>query len=247
LSTNLRQGLNMSHNDAVPAKEPIVVGSMEMDSEPAIHPQAQPGIQNIEAVTMIWSTSALIAAYTMIWLIYFIEGLVMGTQTALTPYITSAFASHSLTPTISIVSYIIGSVTNFAIAKILDIFGRPQGFLLCIILASLGMVMMASCKHVEAYAAALVFYTVVNTGLQYTLSVFVADTSSLRNRGLMVAFSTSQNMVTCWLGGPVGNAFLKGSALWTLLVPVQKGEEEELSTSCGESTDGFTIDLALLP
>jgi MFS family permease len=97
---------------------------------------------------------------------------------------------------------------HFTIAKILDVFGRPQGFLLCIILASLGLVMMALYKHVESYAAELVFYTVGNAGLLYKLGVFVADTSSLRNRGLMVAFSISQDMVTCWLGGPVANVFV---------------------------------------
>jgi MFS family permease len=216
----------MTRDYITSGKEPIVNGPVEMDSEPAVDPQAQPGIQNIEAVTMVWSTSALVAAYIMIWLIYFVEGLVMGTQTALTPYVTSAFAEHSLTPTISIVSYVIGGAANFTVAKILDVFGRPQGLLLCIIIASLGLVMMASCTHVEAYAAALVFYTVGNTGLQYTLSVFVADTSSLRNRGLMAAFSTSQNMITCWLGGPIANAFLKGPGwawafgMFSILVPV---------------------------
>jgi hypothetical protein len=59
---------------------------------------------------MVWSTSALIAAYTMTWLIYLVDGLVAGTQTALTPYITSTFASHSLTPFISILSYSISGV-----------------------------------------------------------------------------------------------------------------------------------------
>lgn len=116
----------MTHDNAVPGKEPTVSSPLELDFEPAVDIHAQPGIQNIEAVTMVWSTSALITAYTMIWLIYFVEGLVSGTQVALSPYVTSAFAEHSLTPTISIVSYVIGGVTNFTIAKILDVFGRPQ-------------------------------------------------------------------------------------------------------------------------
>ena len=215
----------MAQENVVTGKESVVVDSLEMDPETSVDPQAQPGIQNIEAVTMVWSTSALVAAYTIIWLIYFVEGLVAGTQTALSPYVTSTFAEHSLTPTISIVSYVIGGVTNFTIAKILDVFGRPQGLLCCIVIATLGLVMMASCTHVEAYAAALVFYTVGNTGLQYTLSVFVADTSSLRNRGLMAAFSTSQNMITCWIAGPIANAFLKGPGwawafgMFAILVP----------------------------
>jgi MFS family permease len=88
---------------------------------------------------------------------------------------------HSLTPTVGILSSVIGGVTNLTLAKVLDVFGRPQGFLLCIILATSGLIMMAACNNVEAYAAAQVFYTLGNNGLQYSLSIFVADTSSLRN------------------------------------------------------------------
>ena len=48
---------------------------------------------------------------------------------------------------------IIGGVTNLSIAKILDIFGRPQGFLFSVILAVVGLIMSAACNNVEAYAA----------------------------------------------------------------------------------------------
>ena len=65
-------------------------------------------------------------------------------------------------------------------------------------------------NNVEAYAAAQVFYTVGNNGIQYSLSIFLADTSSLRNRGLMQAFASSPNLITCWLAGPISSAHLKG-------------------------------------
>jgi len=179
--------------------------------ESIIDANAQPGVQNIEAVTVAWTNTALIVAYVMIWLIYFTEGLLSGTTAALNPYVTSAFAQHSLTPTIGILSSVIGGVTNLTLAKVLDVFGRPQGYLLCIVLATAGLVMMAACESVEAYAAAQVFYTVGNNGLQYCLSVFVADTSSLRNRGLMQAFAFSPNLITCWLAGPISSAYLNGA------------------------------------
>ncbi|KAI5252079.1 hypothetical protein E4T42_03730 [Aureobasidium subglaciale] len=149
--------------------------------------QTQSGVQDMEALTTVWSTKSLVIAYILIWLIYFVEGLLSGTQIALNPYITSAFAAHSLTPTVGIVSSIVSGVINFTIAKLLDVFGRPQGFLVCIVIACLGLVMMAACRTVEAYAAAQVFHSVEITGLQFTLGVFIADTSSLKNRGLMQA------------------------------------------------------------
>ena len=74
----------------------------------------------------------------------------------------------------------------------------------------MGLIMMAACNNVEAYAAAQVFYTVGNNGLQYSLSVFVADTSKLRNRGLMQAIVSTPNLITCWLAGPISSGFLRG-------------------------------------
>ena len=200
-------------------------GPTSDSDESAVDTNAQPGVQNIEAVTVAWTTTALVFAYVMIWLTYFVEGMLSGTAAALLPYVTSAFAEHSLTPTVTILSSVIGGVTNLTIAKVLDIFGRPQGYLFCIGLATVGLIMMAACNNVEAYAAAQVFYTVGNNGLQYSLSVFVADTSSLRNRGLMQAFAYSPNMITCWLAGPISSGYLNGPGwrwcfgTFTFLIP----------------------------
>jgi len=193
--------------------------------ESIVTAHAQSGVQSIEAVTVAWTTTALIFANLMIWLTYFVEGMLSGTTAALAPYVTSAFAQHSLTPSVGIVSSVIGGVTNLTLAKILDIFGRPQGYLFCVVLATVGLIMMAACDTIEAYAAAQVFCTVGNNGLQHSLSVFVADTSSLRNRGLMQAFASSPNLITCWLAGPISSAYLKGPGwrwcigTFTIVVP----------------------------
>lgn len=219
--------------DEGPTKESGIVNdlndSVRSDSDPndesIVDAHVQPGVQNIEAVTVAWTTNALIFAYVMIWLTYFVEGMLSGSTAALTPYVTSNFAQHSLTPTVGILSSVIGGVTNLTLAKILDVFGRPQGYLVCMCMATVGLIMMAACNNVEAYAAAQVFYTVGNNGLQYSLSVFVADTSSLRNRGLMQAFASSPYLITCWLAGPISSGYLNGPGwrwcfgTFTILVP----------------------------
>ncbi|KAL9620749.1 MAG: hypothetical protein Q9160_004762 [Pyrenula sp. 1 TL-2023] len=199
--------------------------AQDLDDDSLPDTNAQSGVRNIEAVAIAWTASALLFAYIMIWLTYFVEGMVSGTTNALTPYVTSAFALHSLTPTVGILSSVIGGVTNLTLAKILDVFGRPQGYLFCIFIATAGLIMMAVCNDVEAYAAAQVFYTVGNNGIQYSLTVFVADTSSLRNRGLMQAIVSSPNLITCWLAGPISSGFLNGPGwrwafgMFTILVP----------------------------
>ncbi|KAI5272567.1 hypothetical protein E4T47_04181 [Aureobasidium subglaciale] len=112
---------NITHNVG-PSKQPggyQTESNHETQVEVDLHTQS--GVQDMEALTTVWSTKSLVIAYILIWLVYFVE----GTQVALNPYITSAFAAHSLTPIVGIVSSIVGGVTNFTIAKLLDVFGRP--------------------------------------------------------------------------------------------------------------------------
>ncbi|KAI0181568.1 MFS general substrate transporter [Hypoxylon sp. FL1284] len=181
----------------------------EGDSD-AIDANAQAGVRKIEATTKVWTRSNLILAYVFIWIIYFVDSMQQGMGTIFTPYVTSAFALHSLTATTSVMSNIIGGVSKLTLAKILDIWGRPQGFLIVVLLMTLGLVMMAACDNVETYAAAQVFYWVGYNGLSYTLSVFIADTSSLKNRGLMLAYISSPYIITVWISSPMSQSLLDG-------------------------------------
>lgn len=66
---------------------------------------------------------------------------------------------------------------------------------------------MAACTNVETYAAALVFYWVGFDGISYVLDVFIADTSSLKWRALMFAFSTSPYIATTFAGPAAAQSF----------------------------------------
>lgn len=58
------------------------------------------------------------------------------------------------------------------------------------------------------------------------MSIFIADTSALKNRGLMLAFALSPNIITAWLGGPIGKSILVGPGLawgfgiFSIVIPV---------------------------
>ncbi|PHH88886.1 hypothetical protein CDD83_6916 [Cordyceps sp. RAO-2017] len=171
----------------------------------------QAGVRNVEATTQVWTRNHVIAAYVLIWLIYFVDSTHQVMAGGLDPYVTSAFRQHSLTPTTGILSQLVGGLFKLPLAKILDIWGRPQGFSLATLLLTVGLVMMAACKNVETYAAAQVFYWVGFNGMGYTMSVFIADTSALENRALMFAFLYSPFIITSWIGGPVGSSFLYGA------------------------------------
>lgn len=93
-------------------------------------------------------------------MIFFIDSLQQGMAGALTPYVTSAFASHSLTAATTVMSSVIGGLGKLPLAKILDIWGRPQGFAISIFILVLGLIVMAACNSVQTFAAAQVFYWV---------------------------------------------------------------------------------------
>ncbi|KAL6827952.1 transferase family protein [Trichoderma camerunense] len=185
---------------------------VDNDDESSIPSDIDSDIADFEAVTVPWNTSALVLAYVVIWLTYFVEGILSATTGILIPYVTSTFAQHSFTPAVGILSSVIGGVTNLTLAKILDIFGRAHGLLFCIIIATSGLAMM-------------IFQTIGNNGILYSLTVFVADTSSMRNRGLVQAIVSSPNLITSWLSGPISSRFMNGPGwrwafgLFSILVP----------------------------
>lgn len=76
------------------------------------------------------------------------------------PYVTSAFRQHSLTAATGIMAHLLGGLLKLPLAKILDIWGRPQGFVFTTFILTVGLVMMAACQNVQTFAAAQVFYWV---------------------------------------------------------------------------------------
>jgi MFS family permease len=95
-----------------------------------------------------------------LYLAQFVESLFSAVQSNLNPYITSSFGEHGLTAVVSIVASITGGVCNLFVAKILDIWGRVEGFFCMLLLIVVGSIMKAACHNIETYAAANTIYWV---------------------------------------------------------------------------------------
>ncbi|KAI2642339.1 siderophore iron transporter mirB [Xylaria nigripes] len=194
--------------ETVAGTEKTVPDAPETDAD-SIDKDAQTGVQNIEAITKVWTVKHLYAAYVLIWLVYFVDAMQQGMGGLLTPYVTSAFKEHSLTATTNVAASIIGGVSKLPLAKILDVWGRPQGFLLMMCFMFLGLLLMAACTNVQTYAAAQIFYWVGYNGISYSTTIFIADTSALKNRGLVLAYVNSPYIATVWITGPLAQSVLK--------------------------------------
>ncbi|KAH8668492.1 major facilitator superfamily domain-containing protein [Xylariales sp. PMI_506] len=174
--------------------------------------ESQGGVQQADAINLVWSRTSLIFAYFFIFLVSFAQALQWQIISNLTPYVTSEFSSHSLIPTIGIIASILSGVLKLPISKIIDAWGRPQGLAAMIVLATTGLILMAACQNVRMYAAAQVFYQVGVSGFSYILTIIIADTSSLKNRTLAFAFSNTPSLITTFIGPPLARAFYEKSS-----------------------------------
>lgn len=163
---------------------------------------------------------------TRIWLVNFVQAFTSGTSGTLTAYVTSDFSAHSLTATTSILASLMAGLIKLPYAKFLDNFGRPQGFCLAVLSMTLGLIMMAGCQNVETYCAAQVFFQMGYNCIDFTITIFVVDTAQLKNRTLMLAYTSSPWLITTWVYGPAVERMLAtigfrwGFGIWAVVFPV---------------------------
>lgn len=135
------------------------------------------------------------------WLINFVNAFASGTAGTLTAYAVSDFSMHSLVSTTYIIAGLVPGLTKLAFAKFIDNFGRPQGFLLAVSVMTIGLIMFAACNNVETFCAAYVFYYTGYSWLDFSITIFIADTSKLKNRAFMIAYAASPWLITTWVYG----------------------------------------------
>ncbi|KAL3439429.1 major facilitator superfamily domain-containing protein [Aspergillus tetrazonus] len=175
---------------------------------------AQDGVKQAEAITMVWSKKALVAAYILMFLLYFVNAFQSSITSNLSAFVTSGFESHSLIPVIYIVSSVMSSATYMPLAKILNVWDRSIGFLIMVAFATLGLVLSATCTDIMTYSISQVFYTIGFAGMIFSIDVITADTSSLRDRGLAYAFTSSPYIITAFAGSAASERFYAYNWRW---------------------------------
>ncbi|CAK7215077.1 hypothetical protein SCUCBS95973_002356 [Sporothrix curviconia] len=137
----------------------------------------------------------------------------MTVVSSLSPYVTSNFGEHSLLPIISIVSSIVTGVMQLPISRVIDLYGRPQGLLAMVTLDVLGLIVMATCTNVKAYAAAQVLYYVGADGVIYIIRVFAMDRVAVRSRSMVYGASLYTYFLSPFVGPTLAQAYYK-AGIW---------------------------------
>ncbi|KAI4169854.1 MAG: hypothetical protein LQ343_005403 [Gyalolechia ehrenbergii] len=196
------------------------------DDQSSLDSYEQTGVKNIEAISQTWTRWSLVSAYLGIFLLAFFTSLEGQTTTNLTVYATSAFSNHSLVATVLVVQGVVNAVIKPPMAKIANAFGRLEAFSISVFLYVIGYIQMAASNNVKTFAAAQIFYSAGNTGLQILQQIFVADTSDLLNRALWSSLPDIPFLITVWAGAPIADNLLShttwrwGYGIWTIVLPI---------------------------
>ncbi|EKG20987.1 Fungal trichothecene efflux pump [Macrophomina phaseolina MS6] len=209
--TDLRESRPDSpHSDE--KKEPnehIVDGDASSDEESV---RIQDGVKRVEAITQAWTMKTLFITAVLIYICSFVNSMQQQITGNLGIYVTSAFSQHSLIATTQVLSSVIAGVSKFPICKIIDIWGRVEGFILMTLLTVVGLIMMAACKNVETYAASQCIYWVGYNGMGYVINVFLADMTSLRNRMIFYGINSTPFIANVFAGPAIAQLFYERSS-----------------------------------
>ncbi|KAL4890283.1 major facilitator superfamily domain-containing protein [Aspergillus ambiguus] len=167
----------------------------------------QDGIQRARAITSTWSKKTMWTMFILLYLVSFVDYLLVSIQGALNPYITSEFHKHGLLTAVSVVATIAGGSSTLTLAKIIDIWGRLQGFAFMVLLVIVGLIMKAACKNMETYVAAHTLYWVGHLNMMYCIDIMLADMTTLKNRMLVLGINGTPNIASIFAGPKIADLF----------------------------------------
>ncbi|KAK6364121.1 hypothetical protein LTS17_012474 [Exophiala oligosperma] len=176
--------------------------------------RAQRGVDRVEATTLGWNRISLIITYILLWGMYLLFAFERSFNRNLGPYITSDFNQHSLLPTVDLVASILGGVAYLPMAKVLNIYGRPEGLVVMSLVGAIGLILTAACTNIQTYCAGVVFTTVGFYTAIYAVDVITADTSMLKSRALAYAFTSTPYIITAFGGPAASQSLLKHDRNW---------------------------------
>ncbi|OLN96236.1 Siderophore iron transporter mirB 4 [Colletotrichum chlorophyti] len=167
----------------------------------------QGGIQRVRAITAVWDKKTMVIMFCLLYLVSFADGLLQSVQGNLNAFVTSSFHKHGLLSIVSIFANMLSGCCQLPIAKIIDIWGRSEGFLVLLLCSAVGMILKATCQNMETYVAGHTIYYLGHFGMLFVISVMVADMTTLKNRMLILGILRTPTVIVVFAGSKIADLF----------------------------------------
>lgn len=125
-------------------------------------------------------------------------------------YATSAFNSISLLGTLGTAGVIIFAVIKPPIAKLSNIIGRGETYILTISCYLLSYILCASAKSINAYAAGYIFYCIGQSGTNIMNDIIISDITTAKWRGFGIGISFFPFLIMPWCAAFITESVIDG-------------------------------------
>ncbi|KAK6905574.1 hypothetical protein I203_106404 [Kwoniella mangroviensis CBS 8507] len=182
------------------------------------------GVAKVEALQAVWGPTSKWFLFVGIGLSAYIYSLDGVTTWQYLSYATSSVLKHSVSGTISTANAIIIAVGKPLMAKLADVIGRAETFVIVTVLYVVGYIVIATANDVNQIAGGQVLYSFGYTGLQMLQQIVIADMTNLRWRGLVTGLVSAPFIINNFVSAEIAEGVLPnwrwGYAMFAILVPV---------------------------
>ncbi|KAJ0426904.1 major facilitator superfamily domain-containing protein [Aspergillus carlsbadensis] len=183
------------------------------------------GLVELEGIRKNWTLRSLIIIWIAAALMSFVNNLNNHSSSTFVPFAISDFGSAPLLGTIAVVQATIASVCLQPLARFADVYGRLEMLVFCVVMSTIGNIMVASSNSISVYAGSQVLFVLGSQGITLMLQILAGDSSDMYNRALISAIPYAPSIITAWSSGPFATSILKHSWRWgfgvfAILIPV---------------------------
>ncbi|OQE22584.1 hypothetical protein PENSTE_c010G00280 [Penicillium steckii] len=196
--------------DSPPLPEHATESGTCMEKATGEKSKEEAGVANIEATTTVWGKKGkwlVIAGLAMIMILYELDN---STVSIYNNYSTSSFHQLSKIAALNTAGSVLFAVMKPPIAKISNVIGRGQTYMMTMCLYILSYILMASAKSLNTYAAGYIFYVMGQSGTNIMNDIVISDISNARWRGFAIGVSFTPFLVTPWISGFIADSVVNG-------------------------------------
>ncbi|SPO26103.1 related to siderophore iron transporter mirc [Ustilago trichophora] len=164
--------------------------------------------------------------YSAIFCVAYVTSLDSNTGYLYLNFACSEYGALASFSTVAIVQQMVFAIAKPPIAKLSDVVGRPQAYVLSLVLYVCGYMIVATTASLRGLIGGICLQSAGTTGIQVLQSIIIADTTTAKWRGLVIGIVNLPFLINFAVAGPMVDLVMRhggwrfGFAIWTVIVPL---------------------------
>lgn len=164
--------------------------------------------------------------YSAIFCVAYVSSLDSNTGYLYLNFACSEYGALASFSTVAIVQQMVFAIAKPPIAKLSDVVGRPQAYVLSLVFYVCGYIVVATTASLRSLIGGICLQSAGTTGIQVLQSIIIADTTTAKWRGLVIGIVNLPFLINFAVAGPMVDLVMRhggwrfGFAIWTVVMPL---------------------------